>query len=134
MESRAEGPYERAVKRKSSKGAVSVKLDDDTIRNIAYDLSQKGLSWDDYVWLLAESELRLAPAYDSPRLTPSSLAELGNVIQINPSNIMRQPSEDDIRDLAGKIAQASPRMDELHWFIAERNFIFEQACGENPYQ
>jgi hypothetical protein len=113
---------------------VSVKLDEDAIRNIAYDLSQKNLSWDDYVWLLAESELRLVPAYDNPRLTPSSLADLGNVIQIDPASIVRQPGEDEIRDLAGKIAQASPRMDELHWFIAERNFVFEQACGVNPYE
>lgn len=118
-------PISKVFKRKSS--SVSIKLDEETIRTMAYELSQQNLSWDDYVWLLAESELRLLPAFENARSTPSSLVELGGMVQIFPSRVVSQPSEDDIRDLAGKIASFSPRMDELHWFIAERNFILDHA-------
>jgi len=116
----------KRAKGTASKDVVSIKLDEDAIRERAYEISQQGPSWDDSVWFLAEAELRLQPAYDNPRLAPSSLAELGNVIQVNPKHVADQPSEDYIRALAEKIAQSSPRLEELHWFVAERRWILDQ--------
>src|SRR5271157_2723678 len=46
--------------------AKVVKMDENAIREMAYDFSQQPKSYDDFVWLLAENELRLIKAYTTP--------------------------------------------------------------------
>ena len=40
---------------------ASIPIDEDKIREMAYNLSQEPKSWDDLVWLFAEAELRSPP-------------------------------------------------------------------------
>ena len=47
---------------------VVLQIDDEKVREIAFNLSQEPKSWDDWVWLFAEAELRLRPAYQHGKI------------------------------------------------------------------
>jgi len=106
---------------------ITVNVDEDLVRNLAFEISQQPMSWDDCVWLLAEGELRLAKAYIDPHITPSGLADVGNMIRLDPSKVENQPPEAQIRALAEKVAKQGPRLEELHWFLAVRKIIYDEA-------
>ena len=104
---------------------ASIPIDEDKIREMAYNLSQEPKSWDDLVWLFAEAELRLRPAYIVGKLYKDG--EEAKNVEIEPSLVVDQPTENDIKALAEELSKAQPKTEELHWFVAERNYIFEQA-------
>ncbi len=111
---------------------VSVPLDDDQIRKMAYEISLEGKSWDQLVWLFAESELRLANAFAS-----RDCLSVGDVtraihlypfksVELFPSKVQDHPKESAIRKLAEIIAAQNPPAQELHWFIAERTYTYKK--------
>lgn len=110
-----------------NENVILITIDEDLVRNLAQEISQQNLSWDECVWLLAEGELRLAQAYINPKITPSGLAELGNSVRLDPTKVEEQPTEGEIRVLATKVAQQGPRIDELHWFLAVRKVLYDDA-------
>ncbi|HMF30897.1 MAG TPA: hypothetical protein VKK79_05765 [Candidatus Lokiarchaeia archaeon] len=106
---------------------VSVQVDEEKIKEMAYELSQEQKSWDDFVWLFAEAELRLKPAYILGKLYKDG--DESRTVDIDADAIVDQPSEDDIRQLAEEISKQGPSVQDLHWFIAERKFIYDQVKG-----
>ncbi len=111
---------------------ISVPLDDEQIRKIAYEISLQGKTWDELVWLFAESELRLASAFAS-----RDFLSVGDVtraihlypfknVELYPSKVQDHPKESDIRKLAEIIAAQNPPTQELDWFIAERTFTYRK--------
>jgi hypothetical protein len=48
------------------------------------------------------------------------------VVDIDPDAIVDQPPEEEIRQLAEEIAKQGPSAQDLHWFIAERRFIYDE--------
>jgi hypothetical protein len=101
---------------------VSITVDEEIIKTKAYELSQEPKSHDDLVWLFAEAELRLKPAYLIGKLYDES-----KVVNIDADLLVDQPSEDEIRVYADELAKQNPADQDLHWYIAERNYVFEQA-------
>jgi hypothetical protein len=104
---------------------VSIQVEEEKIREIAFNLSQEQKSLDDLVWLFAEAELRLRPAYVIGKLYKDG-DEAKNV-EIEPSLIVETPLEDDIRVLAEELSKNQPKLEELHWYIAERKYIYDAA-------
>ncbi|HMF31524.1 MAG TPA: hypothetical protein VKK79_08925 [Candidatus Lokiarchaeia archaeon] len=106
---------------------VFISVDEDRVRELAESLSKEQKSWDDWVWLFAEAELRLRPACE----VGVFYSEWGDTrqIEVNPDLLVAQPPERDIRELAGEISKLRPWFQDLHWFIAERRIIYDSAKG-----
>ncbi len=104
---------------------VLIRLGDETIRDLAHALSQEHKTWDELVWLFAEGELRILSALVVGHLKP----EGGEVreVEVDPTLLVDQPPEEDIRVLATEIAKMGPTLSNLHWFVAERRYIFNRA-------
>ncbi|HMF31517.1 MAG TPA: hypothetical protein VKK79_08890 [Candidatus Lokiarchaeia archaeon] len=101
---------------------ITVFIDEEKVREIASQLSQEPKSWDDFVWLFAEAELRLLPAYAGGARYQQGADS--RAIDLDPDLLVDQPAEDDIRKLAEEIARSHPSLQDLHWYLAERRYIF----------
>ncbi|OLS15267.1 MAG: hypothetical protein RBG13Loki_1124 [Promethearchaeota archaeon CR_4] len=111
-----------ASKSLSATGVVSISLDSDAIQKLAFETSQLPKSYDDFVWIFAESELRLRPAY----ATGNNFKPEGPV-QVYPAKIVDKPKDSAIKQLAEQMASQGTSVQDLHWFIAQRNFIYKEA-------
>jgi hypothetical protein len=113
----------------SSNGVVSVPLDDGKIRVIAYEYSKQPKSWNDWVWLTAEAELKLSSAYTTGAKAMN--VPIPNPPKITVSKINDQPAKEDIKKAAEVLAAAKPKVQDLHWYLAVRNYILLQAKKSN---
>ncbi len=107
------------------KKLVSIQLDEDKVREIAYDLSQKPLSYDDCVWFYAENELKLRSAYSAGMIYREG--DSSKISDLNLNAIVDQPSEDEIRRVAEDISRMGISPQDLHWYIAERKYLYDTA-------
>jgi hypothetical protein len=104
---------------------VSINLDEKKIQEIAYDFAQQPKNYDDYIWLLAENELRLLGAYpDSINPLSGSFPEK---VVLYPNKIVDFPPTEQVKQLAELYAAQAPSLQDLHWFIAERVYIYNNA-------
>ncbi len=103
-------------------GATPITVDTDQIQKLAYEISQQPKTWDELVWLFAESELRLAPAYALGNLFQPGAGPA--TVYLYPARIVDSPREEDIRKLAEQVAAQGPSLQDLHWFIAERAYAY----------
>ena len=101
-----------------------VKINQDEIKKKAYSLSQANKKYDDYVWLWAELDLKLAKAVKKDAFAPNV-----KTVEIDASKIVAKPKEADIKKLAAEYAKKKAKIQELHWFIAERQFVLDKAMG-----
>jgi hypothetical protein len=106
-----------------SQSTVIIDVDDGEIKKRAETIASWKNSYEVYLWLLAEMELRLAQAFIS-RLDAS-----GRRVKIDTSKIVDHPSEADIRQRAKALSAHWPRMQDVHWFLAERQIIYEKVKG-----
>ncbi|HME54306.1 MAG TPA: hypothetical protein VKM55_18925 [Candidatus Lokiarchaeia archaeon] len=100
---------------------MTINLKRDAIQTRAYLLSTENRSYDDYIWQLAEIEARLKPAYIT-RLDNGTTE-----IKIDSAKIIDKPSTDEIRILARELGGKQTKIQEIHWFIAERQYVYETA-------
>ncbi len=100
---------------------VIVKCSPDDVRKKAFELSAEHKSYDDYIWLLAESELKFSKACVESGVKP------GDAIKMDAGRIADKVDEKEIRQLAEKYAKAHPKVQDLHWYIAERQCALEGA-------
>jgi hypothetical protein len=105
-------------------GIIEVALDPEKVGFFARELAQTTADWDELNWLLAESELRLFPAYATRPRTPN-IGSLSNRVQILPAKCVPHPQEDQIRPLAWDISQQHLSSQALHYYIAQRDYIYE---------
>ncbi len=105
-------------------GIIEVALDPEKVGLLANKIAQTITDWDELNWLFAESELRLFPAYASRPKTPI-VGSLPPRVQIIPAKVISQPKEDMVRPLAWDISQQHLSTQDLHSFIAQRNYIYE---------
>jgi hypothetical protein len=103
------------------RGEVVIDLDADAIRKRAFELSTQKKSYDDLIWLLAESDLRLRDAYMKGAGVP------GKSIVVNRATIVGNPDVASIKRLATELASKRPKVQDMHWCIAENQFISEAA-------
>jgi hypothetical protein len=101
--------------------ATAIELNQGEIAKKAFDLNIQHKSYDDYIWLLAESETRLSRAY------LSDMKAHGVMIKIDTSRIDDKPAEKEIRSLAADLASKKPKAQDVHWLIAERQYILDAA-------
>jgi hypothetical protein len=113
----------------STKNSILIKMDENKVREMAYDLSQQPKSYDDFVWLLAEQELKLKNAFNSP-INPLT-DNFPEMISIDPKKIIDIPNADETKALAELIAKQGPSVEKLHWFLAERVYIVNNAKKDN---
>ncbi len=106
---------------------IVVQVDEEIIRNMARTLSQESRPWDELVWLFAEWEIRLRPALVDGMLYAQGVEE--RLVDIDPALIIDHPPEKSIRELAEEISHLEPSFEDLHWFIAERRYVYERAKG-----
>jgi hypothetical protein len=104
---------------------ISIRVDEEEVRVMADTFSREPKTWDELVWLLAEAELRLRPALDGGILYQRGLES--REVDLDPDRIVDQPDEAAIRQLAGEIASLGPPLQDLHWLIAERRYIFSRV-------
>ncbi|OLS13147.1 MAG: hypothetical protein RBG13Loki_3243 [Promethearchaeota archaeon CR_4] len=109
---------------------MTVTLDEENVQQMAYLVSQEQRSWDEYTWMLAQEELRLGAACAMPK-EDFRHGGLPKMVKIFPAKIQPSLNEEEVRKLAFEIAQRSPSLQDLHWFIAQRrcisDFILKQA-------
>ncbi len=105
----------------SSISVVHVKCSPDEIRKKAFELSAGHSSYDDYIWLLAESELKFSKVC----LDVGKNASDG--LKIDTSRFVDKINEKEIRQLAVEYAKAHPSVQDLHWYIAERQCALDSA-------
>ena len=100
---------------------MTINLKRDAIQIKAYLLSKEQRSYADWIWQLAEIEARLKPSYIT-RLDGSAFD-----IKIDAAKILDTVSTDEIRNVAREFETRQVKVQELHWFIAERQYIYETA-------
>lgn len=100
---------------------MTINLKRDAIQTRAYLLSTENRSYDEYIWQLADIEARLKAAYIT-RLDKGTME-----IKIDAAKILDQPSTDEIRIIARELGDKQARIQDVHWFIAERQYVYETA-------
>jgi hypothetical protein len=110
---------------KAVAGDIEITIDEGKVREGAYLLSQQKKSYNDYVWLLAEADLKIAKAF--PEGTSPLAGPTPRTVKISLSKIIDAPPQPDIKQAAEALAKKGPKIQDLHWFIAIRNFIYQEA-------
>ncbi len=105
--------------------ATPITVDAGKIQKLAFEISQQPKTWDELVWLFAECELRLASAYALGSLFHPSAGP--GTVYLYPARITESPREEETRRLAEQIAAQGPSLQDLHWLIAERTYVYNMA-------
>jgi hypothetical protein len=110
-----------AAQAKSGSTVLRIDLPVDEIKKSAYELSQMKKSYDDWVWLWTEADLKLKNALISP-LGPGVTS-----VQVDRKKIVQKPNVEEVKKLAKDNHVKRMRVQDIHWFIAERNYILAKA-------
>lgn len=121
-------PVTAGVIKRVKPDLFSLVLDRAKIEELAYFISQEGKTWDEYVWRLAEFEMQLGPACGGKK-NVFSYGGLPDQVLLVPPKVVKQPKEEDVRALAYEMSQRGPSLQDLHWYIAQRQYI----CQQLPY-
>ena len=100
---------------------VAIEIDEARIRTIAYLLFEQKKSYNEYITMLADSEIKLSKALVEPLKAGLTVAH------IIPSKIIATPDKADIKKRAELLAKEGIKIQDIHWYIAVRNFILEEA-------
>ncbi len=100
-----------------------VSLAKEVIEKKAYEIASKRLGYDDCVWQWAELELKVGSA-----IVNQPIGSAGMAI-VDPSKIVSKPAASDIKKLASEYAARKTKVETIHWYIAERQYILDQLRG-----
>ncbi len=110
---------------KTGAGEIAITIDENEVKKGAFLLSKANKQYNDLVWMLAEADLKLAKAFPDGK---SPLAgALPKTVRLIPSKIVDAPPQAEIKKSAEALAKKGSKVQELHWFIATRNFILQEA-------
>jgi len=110
----------RSVTSSSKQRGISVDLNKADIQKRAAFIEAWKNTYEVYVWLWAEAELRLANAYITKLDTNSTS------VTIDPEKIVDNPPKEDIMKLAKQYASNKLKLQDIHWFLAERQYVLEK--------
>ncbi len=104
----------------NDKRIVTVLIDREAVKRKAEEIAAWKNTYDTSVWLFAEAEVRLADAYVTPLdgTSPSVMVDAGKVIDA--------PTHEATSILAKAIYSRRPKLSEIHWFLAERRYIYDK--------
>jgi hypothetical protein len=118
-------PVKPITSEKPNASEIVVTLDDGKIREAAFLLSQQKRSYNDYIWMLAEADLKLAKAF--PEGASPLAGALPKTARVLPAKIIDSPLQSEIKAAAEILVKKGTKVQDLHWFIAIRNFIYQEA-------
>jgi putative heme degradation protein len=104
---------------------VNIDVDEAEIKKRAETIAAWKNTFDVYIWLLAEAELRISQAFIT------KVDASGRHVKIDKTKIVDKPSESDIKVRAKALASHWPRLQDVHWFIAERQYIYDKVMGRH---
>jgi len=104
----------------NDKHIVIVPLDKEAIKRKAEEIATWKNSYDTFLWLFAEAENRLADAY------VTALDGTSPNVQVDARKVIDAPPREATESLAKAIYSRRPRLSEIHWFLAERRYIYEK--------
>jgi hypothetical protein len=102
---------------------VSVSIDKEAIKKKAEEIAGWKNPYDVSIWLFAEAETRLADAY------VTVLDGTSPAVRIDASKVIDAPTREQTESLAKAIYGRRPKLTEVHWFLAERRYIYEKVKG-----
>lgn len=94
--------------------------DENNIRDRALKIWQENPPLDELIWYFAEMEVRLAPT------RWRRLVERDLFIVEAPTALVVTPPREAIVQKAEEIAASNPCPRDLHWYLAERSYLFDQ--------
>ncbi|MEX2683151.1 MAG: hypothetical protein Q6373_016295 [Candidatus Sigynarchaeota archaeon] len=100
---------------------VTVPIDKEAIKRKAEEIASWKNTYDTSVWLFAEAEVRLADAY------VTVLDGTSPDVKIDASKVVDVPTREATESLAKAISSHRPRLSEVHWFLAERRYIYDKV-------
>ena len=108
----------------AGKDVLKIDIDRQAIKKKAEEIAAWKNSYDVSIWLFAEAECKLADAYVTvlDGTTPT--------VMISKSKITEKPAREAIESLAKAIYSKRPKVEELNWFLAERDYIYDKAKGK----
>jgi hypothetical protein len=107
----------------AAKRIVSVPIDKEAIKKKAEEIAGWKNPYDVAVWLFAEAETRLADAY------VTVLDGTSPAVEVDASKVIDAPQRDATESLAKAIYARRPKLTEVHWFLAERRYIYDKVKG-----
>jgi hypothetical protein len=114
---------EPAINTEESEKTIFVPMNEQKIREMAFQNSQKKMSFNELVWYVSENDVRLKnaiPADQNPLL-----GKKVSKITIDLNKIVRVPSQEDVKKVAQTMASFRPNLPDLNWNLAVRQYIFE---------
>ena len=114
-------PAAAAAPAKESGSGMTVELKKVEIQKKAYEISQAKKSYNDYIWLWAEADAKIGQScLPDLKTNPAS-------VKVDVKKIVAKPAEADVKKLAGEYFKKGAKVQEIHWFIAERQYILDAA-------
>jgi hypothetical protein len=114
----------------TKKNVFAIALPQTEISQRAYQLYSSNRSWNECVEMLAEAEAKLAPAviYDDAGEKPGeTLIPIRDQIVVNLSHLKIVPDGKEISRIRGIIQKFPPNLQDLQWYVAERELILDQV-------
>ncbi len=106
---------------------IFLSLDQREIKVLVSLIANEHLTWDECVWILAETALAIDPALDLPQ---SRLwwGHLPDHVKLLSPYMYRIPRMEEIRRCAHKISRANPSLEDIQIYLAQRLYIAHHIC------
>ena len=102
-------------------------IDKDEVTKLAFRRYKSDEPYEKSVWFLAELSAKINKnIIDGYDIKPLETDNLILLIREDVDGEVKIPSEDEIRDVAETIYNEAPPKSELHWYIAEKQILWEQ--------
>ena len=112
--------------------AITIIINVQKIQEIVYDLSRQSKTDEDWIWLLAEYELRLVLAYVGSN--PSLSDTLSEKIISDPNKIVDYPLTEQTKQLAKSYKSQIFSQKTLCWELATRIYIYRGKIPHESHQ
>ncbi len=104
-----------------------MRLDKDEVTKLAFRRYKSNEPYEKSVWYLAElSALLNKNVKDGFDIKPLETDNLIVLLRDDVDGEVRQPTEEEIKEVAEIIYNENPPKSELHWYIAEKQILLEE--------
>ena len=105
-----------------------MRLDKDEVTKLAFRRYKSNEPYEKSVWYLAElSALLNKNVKDGFDIKPLETDNLIVLLREDVDGEVRQPTEEEIKEVAEIIYYENPPKSELHWYIAEKQILLEEV-------
>ena len=105
-----------------------MRLDKDEVTKLAFRRYKSDEPYEKSLWYLAElSALLNKNVKDGFDIKPLETDNLIILLREDVDGEVRQPTEEEIKEVAEIIYNENPPKSELHWYIAEKQILLEEV-------